>query len=203
MSKWLVRGLVFAALMVIVRLVQGALINSWETKALLISVVLLVIYAITVFVWGLFDGRADARDEPDPDRRSDLAMTWLIAGLVAGVLSGLVAWIISLFDKSLYVEGLVNEVTTFAAFTALLVFLPGIAAVALGRWSVDRNRPDEPRRRVHGEGRADTDVFEAVRDEDEQTGPVATASTPEGAAAAESEEQTSSVTTAERTEERP
>jgi uncharacterized membrane protein YfcA len=202
MSKWLVRGLVFAALMVIVRLVQGALINSWETKALLISIVLLVIYVVAVFVWGLFDGRADARDEPDPDRRSDLAMTWLIAGLVAGVLSGLVAWIISLFVKALYVEGLVNEVTTFAAFTALLVFLPAIAAVALGRWSVDRTTPDVPRRR-HGEDRADTDVFEAVRDEDEQTGPVATASTPEGAAATESEEQTSAVTTAERTEERP
>jgi hypothetical protein len=31
MSKWLLRGLVFAALMVIVRLLQGALINAWET----------------------------------------------------------------------------------------------------------------------------------------------------------------------------
>ena len=33
MSKWLLRGLVFAALMVVVRLVQGALINAWETQA--------------------------------------------------------------------------------------------------------------------------------------------------------------------------
>ena len=88
MSKWLLRGLVFAALMVIVRLLQGAMINAWETKAGLISIVLVVLFAIVVFVWGLIDGRADARANPDPDRRGDLAMTWLLAGLFAGVVSG-------------------------------------------------------------------------------------------------------------------
>ena len=31
MSKWLLRGLVFSALMVVVRLLQGALINAWES----------------------------------------------------------------------------------------------------------------------------------------------------------------------------
>ncbi len=41
MSNWLLRGLVFAALMVIVRLLQGAMINAWETKAGLISIVLI------------------------------------------------------------------------------------------------------------------------------------------------------------------
>ena len=43
MSKWLLRGLVFAALMVIVRLLQGAMINAWETRAGLISIVLVVL----------------------------------------------------------------------------------------------------------------------------------------------------------------
>ena len=170
MSKWLLRGLVFAALMVIVRLLQGAMINAWETKAGLISIVLVVLYAIAVFIWGLSDGRADARDNPDPDRRGDLAMTWLQAGLFAGLVSGLVAWFISLFYKSLYVEALLNELTTFAAFTALLVFLFALAGVSLGRWFVDRKLEKQPRRH-HGlaeaaaeqEDRADTDVFAAVR----------------------------------------
>jgi len=36
------------------------------------------------FIWGISDGRADARANPDPDRRGDLAMTWLLAGLFAG-----------------------------------------------------------------------------------------------------------------------
>jgi hypothetical protein len=176
MSKWLLRGLVFAALMVIVRLLQGALINAWETKAGLISIVLVVLFAVAVFIWGLADGRADARANPDPDRRGDLAMTWLLAGLFAGVVSGAVAWFISLFYKSLYVEALLNEVTTFAAFTALVVFLFAIAGVALGRWLVDRRAPEV---RHHGtpvtdDDRADTDVFAAVRqDGDSSEAPTA------------------------------
>ena len=164
MSKWLLRGLVFAALMVIVRLLQGAMINAWETKAGLISIVLVVLFAIAVFIWGLFDGQGDARANPDPDRRADLAMTWLLAGLLAGVVSGAVTWFISLFYKSLYVEALLNELTTFAAFTALVVFLFAVAGVALGRWMVDR-RASAPSH--HGSSaddeRADTDVFAAVR----------------------------------------
>ena len=165
MSKWLLRGLVFAALMVIVRLLQGVLINAWETKAGLISIALVVLFAIAVFAWGILDGQADARANPDPDRRADLAMTWLVAGLFAGVLSGAVAWFISLFYKNLYVEALLNEVTTFAAFTALVVFLFAIAGVALGRWLVDRRAPEVPHHgtSVTDADRTDTDVFAAVR----------------------------------------
>jgi hypothetical protein len=149
--------------MVVVRLLQGAMINAWETKALLISVTLVVLFAIAAFAWGLIDGRADARTNPDPDRRGDLAMTWLLAGLFAGVVSGLVAWFISLFYDNLYAEALLNEVTTFAAFTALVTFLFGIAGVSLGRFLVDRNAPPVHRQSADGE-RADTDVFEAVRE---------------------------------------
>ena len=149
MSKWLLRGLVFAALMIFIRLVQGAAINAWETKAGLISITLVVLFAIAVFIWGYFDGRSDARANPDPDRREDLAMTWLLAGLFAGIVSGAIAWLISLFYKGLYVGGLINELTTFAAFTALLIFLGAIAGVALGHWLIDRHADDAPRQH-HG-----------------------------------------------------
>ncbi|MDG4669007.1 B-4DMT family transporter [Mycobacterium sp. 236(2023)] len=196
MSKWLVRGLVFAGLMVIVRLLQGAMINAWETKAGLISAVLVALYALVALIWGYADGRADARNNPDPDRRDDLAMTWLLAGLFAGVVSGAVASFIGLFYKNLYVEGFINEVTTFAAFTALLVFIFAIVGVALGHWLVDRKTPNQPRRR-EDDDRADTDVFAAVRDDrdvqDYETQPTGT----------ESEQQTSSVAVAEDDETRP
>jgi MFS family permease len=162
MSNWLLRGLVFAALMVIVRLLQGAMINAWETRAGLISLILVLLYAVIVFVWGLADGRADARANPDPDRRGDLSMTWLLAGLFAVIVSGAVAWFIHLFYKSLYVEGLINELTTFAAFTALLVFLIALLGVTIGRWLVDRNAPPVTRHRSGDDERADTDVFAAV-----------------------------------------
>ncbi|ACC40628.1 B-4DMT family transporter [Mycobacterium marinum] len=175
MTNWMLRGLAFAAAMVVLRLFQGALINAWQTQAGLISLVLLLLYVIAVIVWGTLDGRADAKANPDPDRRADLAMTWLVAGLVAGILSGAVAWIIALFYKGIYVGGLINEVTTFAAFTALIIFLPGISGVAVGRWRVDRNAPPAPTHDGTG-GRADTDVFAAVRADDSPTGEMPVAS---------------------------
>jgi hypothetical protein len=162
MSKWLLRGLVFAASMVVVRLLQGAMINAWETQALLISITLVVLFTIAAFVWGLIDGRADASAQPDPDRRGDLAMTWLVAGLFAGIVSGFVAWFISLFYDNLYAEGLLNEISTFAAFTALVVFLAAIAGVSLGRYLIDRNAPPVQRHGAADRERADTDVFQAV-----------------------------------------
>lgn len=171
MNKWLLRGLVFAAGMVVLRLLQGAAINQWETHTVLISVILLTSYAAVVVLWGYFDGRGDAEANPDPDRRSDFAMIWLLAGLVAGILGGFVSWLISLFYTALYVEGLINEVTTFAAFTALLVFIPAIIGVALGRRVVDRKAPAFVRKSSADNHRADTDVFEAVRTDDTQEYP--------------------------------
>jgi hypothetical protein len=168
MSRWLLRGLVFAASMVIVRLIQGALINLWETQALWISLFLVALFAAGAVFWGLIDGRTDARANPDPDRRDDYAMTWLLAGLFAGVVSGFVAWFISLFYDSLYAEGLINEVTTFAAFTALLTFVFAIIGVTIGRYLVDRKAPPVQRHGADAD-RADTDVFAAARADDGAT----------------------------------
>ena len=197
MNKWMLRGLVYAGLMVVVRLLQGALINAWQTQATLFSVVLLLLFVIGVAVWGVIDGRADATANRDPDRRGDLAMIWLLAGLVAGVLSGLVSWLIALVYAGLYTGGLLNEITTFAAFTALCVFLPGITGVVVGRWRVDRQFEKTPEKH-HGldekrERDGDTDVFSAVRADDAPTGEI-----PAQTAGAKTEERTSSVATAER-----
>ena len=195
MTTWLSRGLVFAAGMVLLRLVQGTLINTFPTHSGLISVLLVLLFAVGAGVWGYLDGAADARANPDPDRRSDLAMRWLLAGLVAGVVSGVIVWLISLFYRGIYADGLVPEISAFAAFTALLVFLPAIFAVALGRGLVDRRRPDEPRRRVT-DG-TETDVFDAVRDDD-RTGPIPPIQAGTDATVDYPEEQTSAVATAER-----
>ena len=137
---------------------------------------------IGVGLWGVLDGRADAVANPDPDRRQDLAMTWLLAGLLAGVLSGAVSWLIALLYDGLYTGGLISELTTFAAFTALAVFLPGVIGVAIGRWRVDRNPPAPGAAAAAGE-RAETDVFSAVRD-DAPTGEVAPGHEAAGAPAA-------------------
>ena len=194
MTNWMLRGLVFGAAMVVVRLFQGTLISVWQTHAGLISIVLLLLFIVGVVAWGVIDGREDAAANPDPDRRGDLAMTWLLAGLVAGLLSGAVTWLISVFYQALYVGGLINELTTFAAFTALVVFLGAISGVAIGRWRVDRTGAYKPQSGAGGgdEDRADTDVFAAVRSEQAAA---------EGAAWPQ--EQSTSVATAEREYEAP
>lgn len=191
------RGSLFAVAMVVVRLFQGAIINAWQTQAGLVSVVLLLLFIIGAFVWGVFDGRADATANPDPDQRRDLAMTWLLAGLVAGILSGAVSWLIALAYSGLYTGGLINEVTTFAAFTALVTFVFALIGVTFGRWRIDRNPP--PRRGAGGdEERADTDVFSAVRADDSPTGemPLGTAAAPTAVATAEREQRTDELPTA-------
>jgi hypothetical protein len=166
MSHWMLRGLVFGAAMVVVRLIQGTLIDVWQTHAALISIALLILFLAGVVAWGVLDGRADAAANPDPDRRADLAMTWLLAGLVAGGVSGAVTWLVSLFYKSLYVGGLINELTTFAAFTALLVFLGGITGASVGRYLIDRAGAYTPHHGHVGDERVDTDVFAAVRSDE-------------------------------------
>jgi hypothetical protein len=168
MTNWILRGLVFGAAMTVVRLIQGTLINVWQTQAGLISIVLLLLFLVGVVAWGFIDGREDAASNPDPDRRGDLAMTWLLAGLIAGLLSGAVTWLVSVFYKALYVGGLINELTTFAAFTALVVFLGAISGVTVGRWRIDRAGAYKPKGKGSAGGdvdRADTDVFAAVRSE--------------------------------------
>jgi len=197
MNMWLPRGLVLAAGMVLLRLVQGTLINTYPTNAGIISLVLVVLFGIGAFAWALLDGMSDARANPDPDRRRDLAMRWLLAGLLAGLLSGIVIWIISLIYKGVYAEGIVPELSVFAAFTALLVFLPAMLAVAVGRRMVDRSRPPQERRRVT-DG-VETDVFDAVRDDEPRTGPIPAVATAAGAAAVDHPEAlTSPVALAER-----
>ena len=129
MTTWLPRGLVLAIGMVLIRLVQGSMINASPTNAGTISFALCALFGLAALIWGLIDGMADARANVDPDRRRDLAMRWLLAGLVAGVVSGLVTWLISRFYHAVYVDSLGPELIVFPAFTALLIFLPASAVV--------------------------------------------------------------------------
>ena len=64
MNNWMLRGLVFGAAMVVVRLIQGTLIDVWQTQAALISIALLVLFLAGVVFWGVRDGRADAAARP-------------------------------------------------------------------------------------------------------------------------------------------
>ena len=156
--------------MVVVRLFQGALINAWQTQAGLISIVLLLLFAIGVVVWGVIDGRADAAGEPGPGpppgSGDDLA-----AGRPGrpGCSAARCPGSSRCSTRALYTGGLINELTTFAAFTALLVFLPAIIGVAIGRWLVDRQLAHTPQSTTVARTTGDTDVFAAVRADEAPT----------------------------------
>ena len=163
MRSWLLRGLVFAFVTVVFRIVQAPLVNGSPTHYIAINLLLGCIISVVPLIWGFIDGRSDAKAQPDPDRRADLAMTWL----VAGVASGAVCLVIKLFYDNIYVEGPINELTVFACFTALLTFLMAMIGVAVGRMLVDRRYNKEHPVPHHdhshpGEGSPSTDVFAAV-----------------------------------------
>ena len=64
------------------------------------------------------------------------------------------SWLIALFYTAIYTGGLINEVTTFAAFTALIVFLPGdhrCGCRAAGGWIGSTEKEPE---KHHGAWRA-------------------------------------------------
>jgi len=165
MTTWLFRGLAFAALMTVVRFIQGVLVNQAGTNSSLISIGLMSLMTIPAFFWGVVDGRADAKQNPDPDRRHDLAMRWILAGVIAGAGSGIACWIISKVTVNMYAGTLLGEITTIAAFSALVIFLPAIIACSVGRWLIDRNAVYEGRRRE--DGHHGSDVFDRVQRSDD------------------------------------
>lgn len=164
MTTWLFRGLVFAALWTLERFVQGTLVNQAGTNSSMISIGLAAAMTIPAFLWGLLDGRADATDNPDPDRRRDLAMRWILAGVIAGMVSGVVCLIISKLTVNMYAGNLFSELTTITAFSALVIFIPAIMAVSVGRWLVDRKNPYAGRRR---EGDHEGSIFDKIQRDDD------------------------------------
>lgn len=163
-TQWLTRGAVFAVLMVLIRVVQGLAISVWETHGTAINIVLVLVFIAAVTAWAITDGRGDAQRNPDPDRRDDLAMWWLLAGIFAGVVSGLAVWLISLFNNGIYAAGILAELTTTAAFVSLLVFAPAMVGVFVGRLLVDRKEKEHAALQ-----QSDTDVFQAVQEEADVT----------------------------------
>ncbi len=71
-------------------------------------------------------------------------MRWLAAGAVTGLVGGFVTWLVDTVTSiPVGVKSLFFELTSGAAFTVLLVFLPAMAAVAVGRFLVRHDKPSD------------------------------------------------------------
>ncbi|RMI30635.1 B-4DMT family transporter [Nocardia stercoris] len=140
MNAWLVRGAGLGALTVALRVVLGFGMIHYPTHGSLMRVSCLIVLVGAVVAWGVLDGLADRRRQPDPDRPgTDLLMRWLRAAVVGGLGSGLVAWLLG-FIPALSLGGnpLLFELTAGASFIVLLIFIPGMIGTAVGHKLADR-----------------------------------------------------------------
>ncbi|KAA0023508.1 B-4DMT family transporter [Antrihabitans cavernicola] len=139
MSGWLVRGLGLALVNVVIRTVLGLAISEWPLHGSPLRWLSVAVMVLLGIVWGFFDGRRDRRKNPDPERGADLTMLWLKAAVLGGLVAGAVSWIVDQAPKfDLGDNPLFFELTSGAAWTILLIFIPALIGVALGRWLASR-----------------------------------------------------------------
>ncbi|MGW6377925.1 B-4DMT family transporter [Rhodococcus sp. NPDC055112] len=139
MNSWLLRGLGMASVHVVTRVVLGLAVTQWPLHGSSLRWISLAFVVLVALLWGGLDGIRDARSAVDEESGADLTMMWLKAAALAAVLAGAVTWLvgaitgIAVGDNTLFFE-----LTSGAAFTILLVFLPAMLAVAVGRFLVRR-----------------------------------------------------------------
>jgi hypothetical protein len=139
MNAWVVRGLVLAALNVAVRAVVGFAIGQWPMQGTPIRLLSLLLVILAAGVWGYVDSRRDRAANPNSEDGADLLMLWLKAGVLGGLAAGALAWLIDKFPNfDLGDNPLFFELTAGAAFTILLIFVPGMTGVGIGRFLANR-----------------------------------------------------------------
>lgn len=139
MNAWLVRGLGMALIHVVFRALLGAAITQWPLQGSSLRWLSLLIVIACAALWGGLDGIRDRRQFPESEDGADLTMIWLKAAVVGGFVGGAASWALSLLPGlELTQQGLFFEITSGAAFTILLIFVPAMAAVTLGRFITSR-----------------------------------------------------------------
>lgn len=143
MTGWLVRGVGMALVHFGARLVLALATAASPAQGSVLRTITLIAVLLVAVVWGGIDGiNAHRRTSDSP---VDLTMVWLKASLVAGVLGGLASWLFTAVSGvAVSTNSLFFEVTSGAAFTILLVFVPATIAVAVGKFLARRDdRKDE------------------------------------------------------------
>jgi Na+/proline symporter len=117
-----------------VRILLGVAVTQWPLHGSQLRWVAMAAVLLAVVVWAGIDGIRDRRKNPDPEYGQDLTMVWLKAAVFGGLAAGLLTWLIQLVvDFSLGQNSLFFELTSGAAFTILVIFIPSTLAVFLGR----------------------------------------------------------------------
>lgn len=121
----LVRGAGCAAVMVVVRVLLGTVLDVWPQHGAWLRVGGAVAVVTTGMAWGASDGRhADRIPDTDP------TMRWLAASVFAGVAAGVGALSLAWGGVAVYgIGSALFELTAGSAWTLLLVFVAAVAGM--------------------------------------------------------------------------
>ncbi|MGY4099189.1 B-4DMT family transporter [Nocardia sp. R16R-3T] len=149
MNGWVVRAIGLGALVVFLRALLGFAMVYRPTQGSWMRPLCLVVLLAAVVLWGVLDGRKDREVHPDPEHGSDLTILWLKTAAAAGLGSGAVSWLLDWLPRfDLGDNGLLFELTAGASFIVLLVFIPGLIGVGIGRIIADRRINKSTKRRA-------------------------------------------------------
>ena len=124
----ILRGVPLAVVNVVARILLGLAIAQWPLSGSSLRWVALAGVVLAAAVWGFVDARRDRRSGAN----ADLLILWLKAGLFGGVLAGALAWLVDLLPVfDLGDNSLLFELTSGAAWPALLIFVPAMAGVGV------------------------------------------------------------------------
>ncbi|MEV4234280.1 MULTISPECIES: B-4DMT family transporter [unclassified Nocardia] len=139
MNGWVLRAIGLGALVVFLRAALGFAMVYWPTQGSWMRPLCLVVLLVAVVFWGVLDGRKDREVHPDSEHGSDLTILWLKTAVAAGLGSGAVSWLLDWLPRfDLGDNGLLFEMTAGASFIVLLVFIPGLIGIGIGRIIADR-----------------------------------------------------------------
>ncbi|GGL13194.1 B-4DMT family transporter [Nocardia jinanensis] len=104
--------------------------TDWTSPARIITLALVVGVSL---VWGIADGRRDRLRYGDRSE-ADFSLLWLRAAVAGGLVAGVSAWIADVLP---YLNSggnsLLFELTAGAAWIVLLIYVPAMAGVGVGR----------------------------------------------------------------------
>lgn len=134
MTAWVLRATVLGVLAVALRVVLGFAMVYWPTHGMWLRLLCLVVLIGAAVAWGILDGRSAGAVDLDRGHGPDLTIRWLKAGVAGGLGSGLLASILDLLPRfDLGDNGLLFELTAGASFIILLIFVPALIGVGIGR----------------------------------------------------------------------
>ncbi len=130
------------AVHVLTRVILGMMITAAPLQGVLSRYVAFGLVLIIALVWSGLDGVVDARRHPVVEDRADLIMRWIITGLITGVAAGFICFLLERIGlDGLGSQGLLFDLTSGAAGTALMVIVPAAIGIAIGRW-IGKSEPD-------------------------------------------------------------